>query len=101
MSDQPTIPEPQNSDTPGRCGGRRPSSCSVEDRLSIAPNVLDRYAVDLRKYGRPLDSGLPSLLNFVAEQLRLMNPPNDQVEARRDGAPLPEKTSPPLPRTSC
>jgi len=26
---------------------------------------------------------------------------NDQVEARRDGAPLPEKTSPPLPHTSC
>jgi hypothetical protein len=26
---------------------------------------------------------------------------NDQVEARRDGAPLPEKTSTPLPRTSC
>lgn len=26
---------------------------------------------------------------------------NDQVEARRDGAPLPEKTSPPLPSTSC
>jgi hypothetical protein len=28
-------------------------------------------------------------------------PTNDQVEARRDGAPLPEKTSTPLPRTSC
>lgn len=26
---------------------------------------------------------------------------NDQVEARRDGGPLPEKTSTPLPRTSC
>jgi hypothetical protein len=27
--------------------------------------------------------------------------PNANVEARRDGAPLPEKTSTPLPRTSC
>lgn len=28
-------------------------------------------------------------------------PPNAHVEARRDGAPTPEKTSTPLPRTSC
>ena len=28
MSDQPTTPEPKNPDTPCRCGGRRPSSCS-------------------------------------------------------------------------
>jgi hypothetical protein len=27
--------------------------------------------------------------------------PNANVEARRDGAPLPEKTSTPLPRTPC
>ena len=40
MSDHPTIPEPNDTDTPCRCGGRRPSSCSaitqaqLEDILS-------------------------------------------------------------------
>jgi hypothetical protein len=92
---QPGASMPANPDATRDCGGRRPSSCSVvcfvkgeaqsvKDRLSIAPNVLDRYAVDLRKYGRPLDSGLPSLLNFVAEQLRLMNPPNNAITQPHD-----------------
>ena len=33
MSDESTIPEPENPDTPCRCGGRRPSSGSGDDEL--------------------------------------------------------------------
>lgn len=31
--------------------------------------VLSAYSRDIRKYGKPLDSGLPSLLEFVADEL--------------------------------
>lgn len=43
---------------------------TTEERLRRAPKVLEAYAKDIEKYGRPLDSGLPGLLRFVAEQIR-------------------------------
>lgn len=43
-----------------------------EQRLARAPSVLESYARDIERHGRPLDSGLPSTLRFVAEQLRKM-----------------------------
>jgi hypothetical protein len=38
---------------------------------------------------------------LIAELQMEISRHNANVEARRDGAPLPEKTSTPLPRTSC
>ncbi len=35
MSDQPTTPEPNDPDTPSRCGGRRPSSGSALLRMTV------------------------------------------------------------------
>lgn len=37
---------------------------SVE-RLQVKPSVLRAYAADILKYGKPLDSGLPSVLERV------------------------------------
>lgn len=41
------------------------------EKFRRVPSVLESYARDIEKYGRPLDSGLPALLRFVAEQIRV------------------------------
>lgn len=52
---------------------------TAADRLRRAPKVLEAYANDIEKYGRPLDSGLPSTLRFVSEQIRALLSPDQQV----------------------
>ncbi len=37
-----------------------------QQRARRLPNVLRAYARDFEKYGKPLDSGLPAVLEFAA-----------------------------------
>lgn len=40
-----------------------------DERAERLPAVLERYAQDIDKYGRPIDSGLASVLRFAAKRL--------------------------------
>ncbi len=42
---------------------------TAEEKMKYMHKVLRAYAKDIRKYGKPLDSGLPNVLDFVAEQI--------------------------------
>lgn len=48
MSDQTTAPEPNDPDTPCRCGGRRPSSCSLSVSLDWLLDVLEKRITHYR-----------------------------------------------------
>jgi hypothetical protein len=50
-----------------------------EDRARRMPNVLEAYARDIEKYGKPLDSGLPDVLRFVKEIVREHYPQKDKL----------------------
>jgi len=60
---------------------------STADRLKRTPSTLEAYARDIDKHGRPLDSGLPGILRFAAEQLRALlshEPTRDDRERARE-----------------
>lgn len=49
---------------------------TTRERMKRMHKVLVSYAADLERYGKPLDSGLPDVLRFVAAQLGPMTPGN-------------------------
>ena len=50
----------------------RDSSCTGPSPCSPSGSVLRAYAKDLRKHGKPLDSGLPGVLERTADRIDAM-----------------------------
>lgn len=48
------------------CQGRTETN---DERFLRAPSVLEAYARDIDKYGKPMDSGLGPYLRFVAKMI--------------------------------
>lgn len=44
-----------------------------QERAKRTPAVLRAYARDIEKHGKPLDSGLPGVLEFAARWIETVN----------------------------
>jgi hypothetical protein len=82
MSDQPTTPEPNDADTPSRCGGRRPSSGSL--LAASFPLAVGGICIFLGDPAQVLFGGI--LTAVAAVVVALGSEANDQGHLSQPGA---------------